>query len=264
MASQSSPSSLPDRERERERAASSPGMPTASARLPLPRVPVYLRVQRALLAACIILAPLSITLYLVSWPGNGRAPLLASVVAGSTGNTLHFIGGVAASFFLPLGYLGMSLLGMRRAPGLATLCAALSLVGWIPWAALMGPDALAFDINQMGSTPQLSALWAQFNGGAVMSTFLLIYIVGHLLSAVLIGIMLGRLHIIPAWAAWAFALTSPLTIVIFPIHSSVVQDVLKYLICALWIIGAVPAALAMLKDQSLLGPESRATEVPTQ
>ena len=56
--------------------------------------------QRRSLAACIILAPLSITLYLVSWPGNLRAPLMASAMAGSTGNTLHFIGAIAASFHL--------------------------------------------------------------------------------------------------------------------------------------------------------------------
>jgi hypothetical protein len=31
----------------------------------------------------------------------------------------------------------------------------------------------------------------------------------------------------------------------FPVHTIVFQDVLKYLICALWIIGAIPAALAM-------------------
>lgn len=211
--------------------------------------PNYLKTQRALLAACIALAPLSITLYLVSWSGNGRQPLLAAAAAGSTGNTLHFIGGVAAAFFLPLGYLGMSLLGMRRAPWLATLCAALSLVGWIPWAGLMGPDALAFDINQLGSTPQLAGLWAQFNGDAVMSTYLLIYIVGHLLSAVLIGLMLGRLRIIPVWAAWAFALTSPLTIIIFPVHNIAVQNTLKYAVCVFLIIGAIPAAVAMLKGR---------------
>ena len=209
--------------------------------------------QRISLAACIILAPLSITLYLVSWPGNGRAPLIASAMAGPTGNTLHLIGAVAASFFLPLGYLGMSLLGMRRAPWLATISAALSLVGWIPWAALISLDDLAYDIVQTGSTPQLAALWTHFNGDAVMTTFLLIYIIGHLLSAVLIGIMLGRLRLVPAWSAWAFALTSPLTILIFPIHSNVFQDVLKYLICALFIIGAIPAALAMLKNKDL-GP----------
>jgi hypothetical protein len=82
--------------------------------------------QRISLAACILLMPLSITLYLLSWEGNQRAPLtplITSAMAGATGNTLHFIGAIAASFFLPLGYLGMSLLGMRRAPWLATLSA---------------------------------------------------------------------------------------------------------------------------------------------
>lgn len=213
--------------------------------------------QRVSLAACIILAPVSITLYLVTWEGNQRAPftpLITSAMAGPTGNTLHFIGGIAASFFLPLGYLGMSLLGMRRAPWLATISAALSLVGWIPWAALMGIDALAYDIVQIGSTPQLVTLWTHFNSDAVMTTFLLIYVIGHLLSAVLIGIMLGRLHIIPAWTAWAFALTSPLTILIFPVHNIVFQDLLKYLICALFFTGAIPAALAMLKNKDLAPP----------
>ena len=210
--------------------------------------------QRMSLAACIILAPLSITLYLVSWAGNLRDPLIDSAMAGPTGNILHFIGAIAASFFLPLGYLGMSLLGMRRAPWLATISAALSLVGWIPWAALMGIDDLAYDIDLAGSTPQLAALWTHFNGNTVMTTYLLIYIIGHLLSAVFIGFMLGRLRLVPAWAAWAFALTSPLTVLIFPVHNIVFQDVLKYLICALWIIGAIPAALALLKNKDLAPP----------
>ncbi|TMG56790.1 MAG: hypothetical protein E6H84_01995 [Chloroflexi bacterium] len=76
-----------------------------------------LKLQRRLLAACIVLAPVSITLYLVAWPGNLRDPIAASADAGSTGNVLHLIGAVAASFFLPLGYLGMSLSDRRGHPG---------------------------------------------------------------------------------------------------------------------------------------------------
>ena len=140
----------------------------------------------------------------------------------------------------------------------ATISAALSLVGWIPWSALVGIDDLAFDIAQSGSTPQLAALWTHFNSDPVMLTYLLIYVVGHLFSAALIGLMLGRRRnapsLVPAWAAWAFALTSPLTILLFPIHNLVFQDVLKYLICSLWIIGAIPAALAMLKNEDLAPP----------
>lgn len=206
--------------------------------------------RRALLATCIILAPLSLTLYLIAWSGSGRYPLISAATAGPTGDSLRLIGAVAASFFLPLGYLGMSLLGMRRAPTLAFICAALSLIGWIPWAALIVLDDMAITITRMGGASPLAALWARMNGDPVMTTFLLVYIIGHLLSAVLIGVMLGRLRIIPLWAAWALALTSPLTIILFPLRLSPgVQDMLKYLICALLILGAAPAALAMLRGR---------------
>ena len=77
----------------------------------------------------------------------------------------------------------MSLLGMRRAPELATLSVALSLVGWIPWSALIALDDLAYEIAQAGSPPELGALWLRFNGDPVMVMYLLIYIIGHLLSA---------------------------------------------------------------------------------
>ncbi|MGH2479527.1 MAG: hypothetical protein ACRDHW_07735, partial [Ktedonobacteraceae bacterium] len=95
-------------------------------------------------------------------------------------------------------------------------------------------------------------LWTNFNGDAVMTTYLLIYIIGHLLSAVLIGWMLGRLRLIPAWAAWGFALTSPLTIPIILVHNLVFQDALKYLLCAIWIISVIPAALAMWTNKDLV------------
>lgn len=205
--------------------------------------------QRAALAASILLAPLSITLYLVAWTGSGRQPLITAAIAGSTGNTLRLVGAVAASFFLPLGYLAMSLLGMRRMPNLGFICAALSLIGWIPWAALIVFDDLAITIHQMGNAPELTALWTRANGDPVTMTFLLIYIIGHLLSAALIGYMLGKLRITPVWAAWAFALTSPLTIILIVVHNDVFQDTLKYLICLLWILGAAPAANAMLQGR---------------
>ena len=216
--------------------------------------------QRRLLAACIILAPLSLALYVLAWPENPApvvinntqaAPVVTSVMAGPTGNVLHFIGGIAASFFLPIGFLGMSLLGMRRSPWLATIAAALSLVGWIPWSGLIGIDDLAYLIARTGSTPPLAALWTQFNGDWVMVTYLLIYVIGHLVSAILIAILLGRLRLIPAWAAWAFGLTSPLTIVYFATHIIAVRYGVRDLICLFFVVGAIPAAVAMLQNKDL-------------
>ena len=73
----------------------------------------------------------------------------------------------------------------------------------------------------------------------------------------LIGILLARLRIVPGWAAWAFALTSPLTMAYFAVHSIEVRYVLRYLICGLWIIGAIPAALAMFKGDDPAEPTPR-------
>ena len=53
-------------------------------------------------------------------------------------------------------------------------------------------------LTRRGNTPQLTALWTRLNDDPYMTAFLLIYVIGHLLSAVLIGYMLGRLRIIPS------------------------------------------------------------------
>ena len=241
-----------------------------STRHPTP-MPPAIRFQRTLLAACIILAPLSIALYVLAWPENpanvvlnssGAAPVVTSQMAGPTGNALHFVGALAASFFLPLGYLGMSLLGMRRSPWLATICAALSLVGWIPWSGLIGIDVLAYDIAQTGPTPQLDALWNRFNGDPVMVAYLLIYVLGHLISAVLIGVMLGRLRLVPIWAAWAFALSSPLNMAYFATHVVVARYVIRDLIFVLLLAGAIPAALAMLRGDDLAAESASEGAIP--
>ena len=61
--------------------------------------PTVIGVQRTLLAACILFAPLSITLYILAWPENPApvvvnattpAPIVTSAMAGAFGNTLHF------------------------------------------------------------------------------------------------------------------------------------------------------------------------------
>jgi hypothetical protein len=124
-------------------------------------LPAYLKLQRIFFAVCIALAPLSVIIYSVSWARSPDPTSIAMVSAGA--NLIHFVAGFAASFFLPLGYLGMALLGMRRSPWLATFSVGLALVGWIPWPTLMGIDDLSFHIVQVGNTPQLMALWDRFN-----------------------------------------------------------------------------------------------------
>jgi hypothetical protein len=155
-----------------------------------------------------------------------------------------------------LSYLGMALLAMRRLPWLATISAALALAGWIPWAALMGIDDLAYDVAQRGSPASLAALWTTFNTDPVMSVFMYIYIIGHLLSAIFLGVVLNRARLIPRWAGWALILSSPVQIVAFAAFKDYPRFDVLLVACALLIVGSFPAALAMLqnKDGELPAP----------
>jgi hypothetical protein len=212
-------------------------------------LPAYLNLLRIVFAVSIALGPLAFLLYGLFEPAGttGRVIIAANAAEDSTLNQFHLAFGVLASFLLPFGYLGMSLLAMRRTPWLGTISLLLSLPSWSPLSALIGLDALTFDMAQMGGSASFAALWDHFNRDGVMFSYLLIYAACHLICTVLLGIALGRAHIIPLWAASALVVSSPLTIIAFPIHIPLYRFVLLVLVLILIFIGSIPAALAMLK-----------------
>jgi membrane protein implicated in regulation of membrane protease activity len=92
----------------------------------------------------------------------------------------------------------------------------------------------------MAALPQAGSyapLWDLFVSGAVMKTYLIVYIVGHLLAYVLLGIALRRARIIPLWAAWSMIASSPLTMAVFVLPGKPV-----WIGVALLVIGSLPAA----------------------
>lgn len=214
-------------------------------------LPLYRRVQHRLLGLCILLAPLTLTVYLMTWITVRGSSFTYSqsliysqsvMALGDITNYIHMIFGILATIFLPLGFLGMAVLGMKRAPWLATISAIFALVGWAPFGAIISLDIQVYDVAHMGSIPQLVTFWGQFNADPFILTYQYIYIIGHLISAILLGILLGRAHLIPAWTAWAFALSSPVTMLLFTFHLVPQFD---WIVCVLFIIGALPAAFAM-------------------
>jgi hypothetical protein len=213
-------------------------------------------VQRTFFAAGIGLAPLTLTLYNVLSPflrGNGQAAIAANLAADPVTNGLHLAFGFATGLLLPIGFLGMALLAMGRSPWLATLGGMLGLVGWMPWSALMAREALTLDMAQLGGGPQFAALGDRFNSDGAMTFSLVLHIIAHLVSAVPLGIALWRARAVPVWSAWALVLTSPLTMVGILARSLR----LLYFVCALFIIGMLPAALAMLMGGQTLACDDR-------
>lgn len=231
-------------------------------RVPTPDVvPPALRFQRAFFAACIILTPLVCIPYAMLNPlalgaSSGKVALALNVAANMSANQIHLALGIALTFLLPLDFLGMAWLAMRRSPWLATIAGLLGLLGWLPWSALIGQEGLGAIMVQLGGGDQLALLWDRFNSDFVIHSYLLIYIIGHLLSAVLLGIALGRGRLIPAWAAWAFALTSPLQAATFILHAMHL-DTRNFglLVFVLWFLASIPAALALLSNKGERTPD---------
>lgn len=87
--------------------------------------------------------------------------------------------------------------------------------------------------------------------------YLYIFILGHLIGPMLLGIGLGRTRLIPAWA---IILRTPLQIVGFLTHIGLSIEIVTY---GLLLIGSIPIALALLKfsdaEQSVCASEELAT-----
>src|ERR1700716_329159 len=176
--------------------------------------------RRVFFAASILLAPLVLIPGTIFNPaiggiGNGAANIAANAAANPLTNQLHVATYVLETFLLPLSVLGLSGLAIRRSPWLATIGGGLGLVGWLPWSALVAQDDLTYEMAQAGSSPHVVALWNRFTTDGTMLFYTLSYVVAHLLAYVILAIALRQARVIPAWAAWALALTSPFTVAAF-------------------------------------------------
>lgn len=210
-------------------------------------LPRYLKWLRWSFGICIGLGPLAFLAYAILNPairGTGSEVIAANIAANQLTNQLHLVFGVLASFMLPFGYVGMALLAIPNTPKLGAVALVLSLPSWIPLSALIGLDALTYDMGQLGGGAAFAELWNRFSQDGVMSTYLITYAFCHLLCTILLGIGLEKPHIIPKWAAWALIISSPLTIVGFVTHLTILLE----LVLVLLTLGSLPAALAMVKS----------------
>jgi hypothetical protein len=73
----------------------------------------------------------------------------------------------------------------------------LAVVGWLPFSALAALDDLTSTMAQLPDSGSYAGLLDRFSTDAVMSTYLIVYIVGHLVAYVLLGIALLRARVIP-------------------------------------------------------------------
>lgn len=217
-----------------------------------PAVPGHERLLRAAGAVAIAGGPLAFLVGGMLAPSirqSGQASIAANAAANPIGNATHVAAFVVASFLLPAGAIGLSCLAYRSTPRLATAAGLLGLVGWLPFSALAALDELSRTMAGAPGSGSYATLLDQFTNGPVMNTYLIIYIVGHLVAYVLFGVALRRARVLPRWAAWAMIASSPLTIAAFVVPGQPL--VLGDLALALLLVSSLPAARAMITRQHL-------------
>jgi hypothetical protein len=220
----------------------------AFTRQSMPR-PAYLKLQGAFFAGCVITGPALMILSVFLNPArtvdsnDGGAVIAAHIAAGMGLSALDFIIFVAGLFVLPFGALGMTLLAMRRSPWLASFGGLLSITGWAAFVIFVGQEVQSRLMAEMGGGRDLVTLWDRFNNDPVITTYLYIFVIGTLIGPMLLGIGLGRAHLIPAWATWALILRVPLQVTGFVTHIGLSIEFVTF---GLLLLASIPVAMALL------------------
>jgi len=180
--------------------------------------------------------------------------IAASTSANHTWNHIHLWAFVICSYALPISALGLAWLCYRVTPWLAVLGGLLGLIGWAPFSALTALDELT-NVMAHPSSTGLADLRDRFSFSSVMLSYLVVYIVAHLVAYVLFGVGLRKNRAIPAWASWSMIASSPLTILAFALPGS--PRLTGGIALTLLVAGSIPAAARMLA-----APETQ-PDVPT-
>jgi len=202
------------------------------------------RLIRTVLAVAAVGGPLG---YLVggalspSIHASGAQAITSAAAANPATNTLHVAAFGAASYLLPVGAVGLAMVAYPRRPWLATLGGLIAIVGWLPFSALTALDDL---INRADGQGGYATLIDRFSTDPVMGSYLIVYVVGHLVAYVMLGIALR--HDIPRWAAACMIASSPATVAAFLVPTAARLPVGSAALTLLFL-GSAAAAPAILR-----------------
>jgi hypothetical protein len=233
--------------------------------------PAYRVLQRALLAACILVAPLVMASWFALCPeyGNPGCPdtsnplgnLVAYRAAGPVLLQAFLWLNVLVPYLFPLGYLALGLVAMWRAPWLATLGVICGWVGSAPWGLVTDRSFLLADLATMGNDPFSVDLITRLNQHPAFLLMATGWFFGHMLGYVLLGLALARARAVARWAGYLIVVAAP---VMGPIAYGTGLGLVQVLGFVLVFIGSVPAAFAMLKGSRIersLSPREQPREV---
>ena len=135
------------------------------------------------------------------------------------------------------------------APRLTTWALALAVPGYLALAVMLATDQVLWSAQQAGlSTAQTADLLSAAHPTIGISMG--IFVIGHVVGTVLLGIALVRSGRVPAWVGWVTAVSQPLHFVATVFLGSPQVDFIAW---SLTTVGMAMVARQLLRDDSAAG-----------
>lgn len=209
------------------------------------------RLRRAALALLIPIGPLAVAIVSAILPyfdTDNPATVIAKVAAhqGAEGAGL-WLSLLAMATLVP-GTIAIGLPAARRCPGLGTTALVVSLVGFAGLPAVAATDQLAMSAARAGTDPTVAAhLLDVLTQQPTISIGTLLFVAGHVIGLLLLGIALWRAGIVPGWAGLLLAVSQPLHVVFAVVMPNRLLDGCVWGLAA---IGYAVAARGVLRTKS--------------
>jgi hypothetical protein len=214
--------------------------------------------RRWVVAACMVIAPVAVALIraLVLYSSSPSGALAAALAHVNLYPVLA-VAEVIVVFTMGFAMLGLGRLIQGRAPLLALIGTPIAVLSWILGGGVLGTlDSVTYEMAQLTSAGPITAtILERINGNAEIGIFFGVFISGHLLGTLLLGIGLLVSHRVPAWAGIAVIAGDVLHPVAFVLLQSHALDALSYLILAAGMTMAARAVLATPNDLWDLAPQ---------
>jgi hypothetical protein len=217
--------------------------------------PAYRKLQRAVLALCIALAPLVAAAWFslcptgaadASCPDRGSSLAVFSAFRDMNPSLmqLFLVLNLVAAFVFPASCLGLGLLAMKRSPWLATLGIVVAWAGSIVWVLFAGQMVTLESMAQIGLNSVFITVENHYYANWTTLVFAIGWVIGHVVGYILLGIALARAGAIPHWAAWLLVVSA---VLMGPIAYGTNLGLLQILGFGLVFVASVPAAIHMLQ-----------------
>ncbi len=215
-------------------------------------------------AVCMIIAPLGVALIrgiIPSFSAHTTAQVLAADRAHGQLYPVMAVAEIVVVLTMWGAMQGLGRLIQGRLPVLALIATPLATLGWTMVAVGAILDAVAYEMARAGATSAASAaLLDRMGGNPTVIVLLVLFLVGHLLGTLLLGVGLVLTRRVPLWAGLAIIggdLLHP--VAYLGLHSQPL-DVLAYVILLAGMTAAARTVLMTPDEAWDLPPRQRLPE----